>query len=63
MPAQLTGTNGALARGLSAKIARATISLPTPLSPVISTLASDRATRSTSAVKSAIDGLVPIRLK
>src|SRR5688572_4376140 len=37
----------------------ATISLPTPLSPVISTLASERATRSTSCCKAAMAGLCP----
>src|SRR5579871_4183645 len=41
-------------------MARATTSLPEPLSPVISTLASDRATRSTSAFSSVMAGLVPI---
>ena len=51
---------GCLARGLAALMARATTSLPTPLSPVMRTLASERATRSTSAFSSEIDGLVPI---
>ena len=41
-------------------MARATTSLPTPLSPVISTLASERATRSISAFNSEITALVPI---
>jgi hypothetical protein len=39
----------------------ATISLPTPLSPVIMTLASDRATRSISCCRATISGLSPIR--
>ena len=47
------------ARGPSEWTARATTSLPTPLSPVIRTLASDRATRSTSSRRSSIIGLVP----
>src|SRR5678815_5477070 len=38
---------------------RATISLPTPLSPVMSTLASERATRSTSCCSAMISGLRP----
>ena len=42
-------------------MARATSSLPTPLSPVMRTLASERATRSTSAFSSMIAGLEPIR--
>src|ERR1035437_1347131 len=41
-------------------MARATISLPTPLSPVISTLASDWATRSTSCCRATISALRPI---
>ena len=41
-------------------IARATTSLPTPLSPVISTFASERATRWTSRRNSSISGLMPI---
>ncbi len=60
MPAQLTGTNPTAARVLAAWMARATTSLPEPLSPVISTLASERATRSTSALRSEITVLVPI---
>ena len=40
--------------------ARATSSLPTPLSPVIRTLASERATRSISCSRSIITGLIPI---
>src|SRR5689334_866217 len=60
MPAQLTGTNGSDARALAAQIARATVSLPDPLSPVINTLASDRAIRSISAFSSAMAGLDPI---
>ena len=40
-------------------MAWATSSLPDPLSPVISTLASERATRSISALRSIIAGLSP----
>ena len=47
-PAQFTATNGPRARGLPAWMASAMSSLPTPLSPVISTFASARATRWTS---------------
>jgi hypothetical protein len=39
---------------------RATISLPTPLSPVMSTLASERATRSISCCSATVAGLRPI---
>src|SRR5689334_23062131 len=60
MPAQLTGMNGALARPLITAIARATISLPTPLSPVTNTFASERPTRSTSALSSMMAALVPM---
>src|SRR5215207_4493610 len=63
MPAQFTGTNGALLRSLDSKIARATTSLPTPLSPVINTLASERETRTTSASSSRIAWLVPIKCR
>lgn len=59
MPAQLTGTKGCCARGLAALIARAT-SLPAPLSPVIRTLESERATRSISAFSSIRARQVPI---
>src|ERR1700737_4640291 len=41
---------------------RAAMSLPTPLSPVRSTLASDRAAHSTSALIALMAGLVPIML-
>src|SRR5689334_7617071 len=41
-------------------MALATSSLPTPLSPVISTLASDRAMRSISCDRSAMTELVPM---
>src|SRR5688572_12328973 len=58
-PAQLTATNSLFCRGPSAWMARATTSLPTPLSPVIRTFASDRATRMTSSRSSSISGLVP----
>ncbi len=44
MAAQLKGTNGFWARGEQAWMARATISLPVPLSPVMSTLTVVRAT-------------------
>src|SRR5215470_3093337 len=62
MPAQFTGTNGASARRLDAPIARATSSLPTPLSPVIRTLPSERATCSISSFSSIIAGLEPSKL-
>ena len=45
---QLTGTNGALARGECVWMARATSSLPVPDSPSTSTVAVDAATRATS---------------
>src|SRR5260221_11076836 len=41
---------------------RARMSLPTPLSPVSSSLASDRAAHSTSALIALMAGLVPIML-
>ena len=45
---QLTGTNGAPARGECVWMARATSSLPVPDSPSTSTVAVDAATRATS---------------
>src|SRR5262249_33744368 len=48
------------ARALFACIAAATSSLPTPLSPVISTFASDRATRSISSASSRMGELSPM---
>ena len=59
MAAQLTATNGRLARGLWAWRARATSSLPVPDSPVISTLACEPATRRMSANTSCIDRRAP----
>ena len=47
MEAQSTATNGALARLLRRWIIRATISLPVPVSPSITTVASVPATRAT----------------
>src|SRR4030095_13866185 len=41
-------------------MARATISLPTPLSPVIKTFASDRATRSISCSSAVTSALRPV---
>ena len=58
---QSTATNGAEARGLAWWIARATSSLPVPVSPVTSTVKSDGATRATSALIRAIISLGPIR--
>ena len=47
--AQLIATNGPRARGLASWIARATSSLPVPVSPVMSTLAALGATRTMSS--------------
>ena len=60
-PAQLTAMNARSARGLLVWMARATSSLPTPLSPVMRTLASDRAMRSISWRSSSIGWLLPMR--
>ncbi|MDT4855595.1 hypothetical protein FQZ97_899560 [compost metagenome] len=54
MAPQLTAMNGRLARGLARWIARASTSLPVPLSPRSSTLASDWATMRASASRSAM---------
>jgi len=59
-PAQFTGANMWFARGPRVWMLRATISLPTPLSPVMRTLASVRATRSISCRRSLMTGLTPI---
>jgi hypothetical protein len=59
MPAQLTGTKE-FTRVLASLMARATTSLPEPLSPVISTVASDRAMRSISAPSSVMAWLCPM---
>jgi len=56
-PAQFTAMQAREARTDRAWISRATRSFPTPLSPVMSTLASPAATRPTSARISAIWGL------
>ena len=53
-PAQLTVINGRRLLGLCSWMNLATNSLPTPLSPVMSTFASLRATHSASANKSVI---------
>ena len=47
MEAQSTGTNAFCARGLKRWIMRATSSLPVPVSPSMSTVASVGATRET----------------
>jgi hypothetical protein len=57
---QFTGTNARLARRPAKWSARATSSLPVPLSPVISTVASDGATLSIVARSCCIAGESPI---
>ena len=59
-PAQLTGAKTCAGARAPRVDARATISLPTPLSPVISTLASDRATRSISCSSARTSALRPV---
>ena len=54
---QLIGTNGLSRRGLARWMARASNSLPVPLSPVISTLVSVRATRRACSRRDSIAGL------
>ena len=54
MAPQLTATKGFFARALALWMARASISLPAPLSPRSSTLASDLATMRASASTSAM---------
>src|SRR5205085_1612234 len=56
---QLIGES-AVMKDLRLEIERVTSSLPTPLSPVTSTLASDLATRSISSRRSFITALSPI---
>ena len=56
---QFTGTKGSWARGLFACTARATSSLPTPLSPVISTVVRAAATFSTNSKTDCMAGLRP----
>ena len=56
---QLTATKGPARRGLASWMARATSSLPVPLSPSMRTLAAVGATFSMSASTSAIRLLVP----
>ena len=58
--AQLIATNGRSARRLLLWIARATSSLPVPLSPVISTVESLGATRPMRRKSARITGLSPI---
>ena len=58
-----TGTKGPLARALWAWTARATSSLPTPVSPTISTGASERAATSIWAYTSCMSRLRPIMPK
>ena len=58
--AQLNATNGPVLRGPRWCTARATSSLPVPLSPVISTVASVSARRASIAYTSCITGLSPI---
>ena len=60
MAPQLTATNSPAARGLRSWMARATSSLPTPLSPETSTVVRDGATRSMSEKSSRIGALFPI---
>ena len=55
----LTATNGRVARALRAWIARATSSLPTPVSPVTSTGALDRATKSMVVCSARMAGPCP----
>ena len=57
--AQLSATNGPRARAERSWIARATSSLPVPLSPWIRTEASDRAILSMAALTARIAGLLP----
>ncbi|RMH37879.1 MAG: hypothetical protein D6689_20465 [Deltaproteobacteria bacterium] len=57
---QSNATNGRSARGPMRWIVRAKSSLPVPLSPRISTVASECATRSTSAMSCFIGGDSPI---
>ncbi len=58
--AQLTATNGPWLRRPRAWSARATTSLPVPLSPVTRTVASDAATRARRSSTSCIAGLLPM---
>jgi len=62
MAPQLTATNGRAPRGLAAWIAAATSSLPTPLSPVISTLLGVGAQRAMCSRTATMAGLSPIRV-
>ncbi len=57
--AQLTQTNGPLRRALAKCTARATNSLPTPLSPRINTVAFEGAARADSSMIRVIAGLLP----
>jgi hypothetical protein len=59
MAPQLRATKARSARGLRAWTARATSSLPVPLSPAISTLTSLAATRATRSSSARISALVP----
>ena len=58
--AQLSGTNGRFLRGLFWWIALATSSLPVPVSPWISTVASVGAIRCSRSMTSCICGLLPM---
>ena len=62
MPTQLMATIGICARALFAWIMRLAISLPTPLSPVNRTLASQRAACSISTRSACMAGLTPIKV-
>ena len=57
--AQLTATNGRLARGLSMWMARAAISLPVPVSPVSRTVVWARETRRMVSLSARMGGLSP----
>ena len=59
MADMFTGTKGLLRRALSAWIARATSSLPEPVSPVTSTGAFERETKSMAVRRLSIAGQVP----
>ncbi len=59
IPAQLMADRDACRRALCWCSSRATTSLPTPVSPVMSTFASDRAAVSMSAITCRVAALAP----